>query len=132
MAMFLLYPCGYACNEGILNSMRSFEKSVVTRAIRMATLLFGVVLLLGAVSPVSADTIGVAVAGLGSSTVVGTSSAGTISFYIPLTSGASGTYGVSGKGTTSDTCTTPNCLGGSLDMFLRFAPVQVGANVLTL
>jgi len=112
--------------------MRSFEKSVVTRAIQMATLLFGVVLLLGAVSPVSADTIGVAVTGVGSSTVVGTSSGGTISFYIPLTSSASGTYGVSGKGTSSDTCTTPTCLGGSLDMFLRFAPVQVGANVLTL
>src|SRR5580765_258363 len=113
--------------------MRSIAKSVVARAIRMTTLLFGVVLLLGAVSPVSADTIGIAVGSVGSSVAVGSAASdGTISFFIPLTSAASGTYGVAAKGTSSDTCTTPNCLGGSLDMFLRFAPVQVGANVLTL
>jgi PEP-CTERM motif-containing protein len=99
----------------------------------MTTLLVGVVLLLGALSPVSADTIGIAVSSVGSSAAVGTAAPdGTISFFIPLTSAASGTYGVSGKGTSSDSCTTPNCLGGSLEMFLRFAPVQVGANVLTL
>jgi hypothetical protein len=96
-------------------------------------LLFGVVLLFGSLSPVSADTIGIAVGSVGSAIAVGTTAPdGTINFYIPLTSSASGTYGVSGKGTSADTCTTPNCLGGSLDMYLRFAPVQIGANILTL
>jgi len=107
--------------------------AVVSKAIRMTTLLVGVVLLLGAMSPVSADTIGVAVGSVGSTAAVGTTAAdGTISFFIPLTSSSSGTYGVAGKGTASDTCTTPNCVGGSLDMVLLFSPVQVGANVLTL
>jgi hypothetical protein len=112
--------------------MRMNAMAVVSKAIRMTSMLAGVVLLLGAMSPVSADTIGVAVASVGSSAAVGTTAAdGTISFYIPLTSGASGTYGT--KGTTSDTCSySSTCTGGSLDMILRFSPVQVGANILTL
>ena len=111
--------------------MRTKARSVAARAVRMTTLLFGVVLLLGAVSPVSADTIGYAVDSTGAS-LVGTQSGGTVSFYIPLTKEASGTYGSGGKGTSADTCSTPACVGGTLDMYLRFSPVQVGASVLTL
>src|SRR6185436_4984308 len=120
MAQFLLYLCCYLCCERVLEQMMRIKaKSVAARAIRMATLLCGVVLLLGAVSPVSADTIGVAVTGLGSSTAAGLVPAadGTISFYIPLTVTASGDYGV--KGTTVDTCSSPTtCKGGYLDMYL--------------
>jgi hypothetical protein len=126
-------PAATPVEKGLFESMRNIARPVVAKVIRTTSLLFGVVLLFGSLSPVSADTIGVAVGSVVSSMAVGTTASdGTISFYIPLTSAASGTYGVSGKGTSSDTCTTPSCLGGSLDMFLRFAPVQLGANVLTL
>jgi len=76
---------------------------------------------------------GVPVQGIGSSVEVGNVSAnGTISFYIPLTNAASGVYGA-GAGTSADSCSYPStCTGGTLDMFLLFAPVQFGPNLLTL
>ncbi len=104
--------------------MRSQVKRVMARAFRLTTLLFGVVLAFGSLSPVSADSIGIAVGSVGSATAIGTAASdGTISFCILLTSSASGTYGVSVKGTSADTCTTPNFAGGSLEMYLSFAPV---------
>lgn len=51
--------------------MRSYAKRVVTRTFWITTLLFGVVLLFGSFSPVSADTIGIAVGSVGSSIAVG-------------------------------------------------------------
>jgi hypothetical protein len=94
------------------------------------------VLLMGVVLPANATVIGVAVSGSGSlGSPVGTASSdGTISFYALLN--GSGTYGVSGAGMTPDTCTiglwSNTCTGGTLDMWLRFSPVTLGANVLTL
>jgi len=120
--------------KGLFESMRNIARPVVAKVMRITSLLIGVVLLFGSLSPVSADSIGVAVSALGSSSVVGTSSGGTISFYIPLT-GTNGTYGVGGKGMSADICSTyssPLCSGGSMDMFLRFDGVQQGANLLTL
>jgi hypothetical protein len=92
-----------------------------------------VVLVLGAV-PVWAETVGVPVGSIGSSTPVGTVSAnGTISFYIPLRPGSSGTYGVGVVGTSPDACYYGyNCGGGTLSMFLKFSPVQTGNNILSL
>jgi hypothetical protein len=92
-------------------------------------------LLLAATLPANATVIGVAVGSNGSlGNPVGTSSNGTISFYALLN--GSGTYGVGGAGLTSDTCTigffSSSCTGGRLDMWLRFAPVTLGANILTL
>jgi hypothetical protein len=85
--------------------------------------------------PAWADTVGVAVSGIGAAhtTQVGLtpSSDGTIGFYIPLTTGASGIYGA--KGTSVDTCSYPsNCGYGYLDMFLYFNPVQTPQNTLSL
>lgn len=58
---------------------------------------------------------------------------GTINFYVPLSVGASGTYGVAGVGTSSDSCNYPvNCGGGSLDMLLRFDSVSTGPHMLSL
>ena len=108
-------------------------KSAAVQGFRMTSLLFLGILLFGVVATASADTIGIAVGGVGLSTQVGLTPAadGTISYYVPLTTSDSGVYGA--RGTTSDTCSySSTCTGGYLDMFLRFAPVQVGANVLTL
>jgi hypothetical protein len=84
-----------------------------------------------------AYVIGVAVSGNNSSTAVGSTNAdGSINFYSLLN--GSGTYGVgtSNNGLSPDQCTigawSSNCGGGQLDMWLRFAPVALGANVLTL
>jgi hypothetical protein len=93
-------------------------------------------LVLAVALPANANVIGVAVASNGSmGSPVGTaSSTGTISFYALLN--GSGTYGVSGAGLTPDTCTvgwlSSSCTGGRLDMWLRFAPATLGANILTL
>lgn len=54
---------------------------------------------------------------------------GKIDFYIPINGNE--TYGVSGGGLSPDTCSGFGC-GGSLTMFLRFAPVTPGPNILTL
>ena len=79
-------------------------KSVVVRALWLTTLLIGVVLMLGAVSPVYADTIGIAVGSVGPAAAVGTATSdGAIRFHIPLTSSASRTWGIFGKGTSSRT-----------------------------
>jgi hypothetical protein len=96
------------------------------------------VLLAAVAAPARAFVIGAAVQGNGSSTTVGSTNAdGSINFYALLN--GSGTYGVSGggnNGLSADQCTigasSSNCGGGTLDMWLRFAPVTVGANVLTL
>jgi len=56
---------------------------------------------------------------------------GTIRFHIPLTTDASGNYGI--HGTKADSCSsTSTCAGGYLNMFLRFAPVDAGEHELTL
>ena len=80
---------------------------------------------------VNASTIsGYTVAGFGETDQVGITSTagesvlgdGAIEYYIPL-GDASGTYGVGGFGTSSDTGNG----GGTLAMWLRFAPVTAGA-----
>lgn len=83
--------------------------------------------------PAGATVIGMAVDSIGSSAGVGSASAdGTIDFYIPLSLRSSGTYGVD-AGTASDRCYHPEgCRGGSLDMFLRFDPLDFGPSVLSL
>lgn len=88
-------------------------------------------------APAHALVIGTAVQGNGSSTTVGSTNAdGSINFFALLN--GSGIYGVTAgnNGLVADTCTigaySSNCGGGVLDMWLRFAPVTVGANVLTL
>jgi hypothetical protein len=94
-----------------------------------------VLLLLGAV-PGWAETVGVPVGSIGSSTPVGNVSAdGTINFYIPLKPSASSppVYGVGGVGTSPDSCYYGfNCGGGTMAMYLRFTPVQTGNNILSL
>jgi hypothetical protein len=96
-----------------------------------------VLALLAAVAslPAHATVIGVAVSGNGSTAPVGsTNGDGSINFYALLN--GSGTYGVSGAGLSPDTCTigaySSTCTGGRLDMWLRFSPVTVGANIMTL
>jgi hypothetical protein len=95
---------------------------------------FWALLLLAAWAPAQATVIGVAVRGNGYTTPVGsTNSDGSINFYALLN--GTGTYGVSGAGLTPDTCTigsSSTCTGGRLDMWLRFAPVTLGQNTLTL
>lgn len=90
-------------------------------------------LLMASAGSVQATIIGAPVQAIGSSVKVGNVDAdGTINFYIPLTKGNSGVYGV-GAGTSADKCSYPlTCTGGTLDMFLRFEPVQVGPNLLSL
>lgn len=96
------------------------------------------VLLAAVAAPAQALVIGIAVSGNGSSTPVGSTTLdGSINFYALLN--GSGIYGVSGggnNGLVADTCTigasSSNCGGGELDMWLRFAPVTLGENVLTL
>jgi hypothetical protein len=100
----------------------------------LKTGMWSALLLLAAV-PAHATVIGVAVRGNGSSTTVGsTNSDGSINFYALMK--GSGTYGVSGAGLSSDTCTigswSSTCTGGRLDMWLRFSPVTLGPNILTL
>jgi len=94
----------------------------------------GVLMALVMVSPAWADTIGIAVSGIGSTTPVGlTPTNGAIPFYIPLKSATSGNYGP--RGVSVDTCSYPStCNGGYLNMFLLFSapPVLLGANTLTL
>jgi len=93
-------------------------------------------LLLALALPAQANVIGVAVNNsTATATPVGTQSpTGTISFYALLN--GSGTYGVGGAGLAPDTCTigwaSNTCTGGRLDMWLRFSPVTLGANILTL
>ena len=71
--------------------MPNRAKSVVARMIRMTALLVGVVLLFGAFSPVSADTIRSSAGSVGSSASVGTTASDeTVSNFIPLTSAVSG------------------------------------------
>lgn len=56
-----------------------------------------------------------------------------VSFFIPFMGGHAGTFGVGGVGMSADTGTpTADNHTGSLDMFLMFAPVQTGPNILTL
>jgi hypothetical protein len=95
------------------------------------------VLLAAVAAPARAFVIGAAVQGNGSSTTVGSTNAdGSINFYALLN--GTGTYGVTAgnNGLVADTCTigaySSNCGGGTLDMWLRFAPVTLGANVLSL
>ena len=95
-------------------------------------------LLAALAAPAHALVIGVAVSGNGSTDTVGSVNAdGSINFYVLLN--GSGVYGVSGSGNNgliADQCTIgatgSNCGGGTLDMWLRFAPAEVGPNVLTL
>ncbi|MGB5080533.1 MAG: PEP-CTERM sorting domain-containing protein [Burkholderiales bacterium] len=100
---------------------------------RKGGLIGSALVLMAAAASVQATTIGVPVQGIGSSVTVGNVSAGgTISFYIPLTAGDSGVYGVN-AGTAVDSCSYPStCTGGTLDMFLLFEPVQFGPNLLSL
>ena len=93
--------------------------------------LLGMLLLL--VAPVASSATPVAfgtpVSGVGSGAPVGSVDATThaISFFIPLTSGLAGSYGVGGVGTEADTA-TPSAFDhvGSLDLWLRFAPPWTG------
>ncbi len=58
---------------------------------------------------------------------------GTIGFFIPLKAASAGTFGVGGVGLSADTCTyDTHCADSTMDMFLRFNPVRVGPNILTL
>lgn len=100
---------------------------------RKCYLIGSALLLMASAGSAQATIIGVPVGGIGSSATVGNVAAdGTIDFYIPLTSGHSGVYGVN-AGTSVDGCSFPGtCTGGTLDMFLRFAPAQLGPNVLSL
>ena len=91
-------------------------------------------LLLALAGAAQATVIGTAVRGYGYTTTVGSNNAdGSINFFALLR--GSGTYGVSGAGLSADTCTigwSSTCTGGTLDMWLRFAPVTLGPNILTL
>ncbi|HEY7672245.1 MAG TPA: PEP-CTERM sorting domain-containing protein [Gammaproteobacteria bacterium] len=93
------------------------------------------VLLLAGALPAQANVIGIAVDDNITPTPVGsTNGDGSINFYALLN--GTGTYGVAGAGLSPDTCTKTSsystCTGGTLDMWLRFSPVTIGANTLTL
>lgn len=95
-------------------------------------------LLLAAAGPAHATVIGMAVNADGSAlpnlAADSVDGDGSINFYIPLKTGSSGTFGVD-AGTSSDTCSfsSGTCQqGGTLDMYLSFAPTTPGANILSL
>lgn len=96
------------------------------------------VLLVAIATPAQAYVIGVAINPT-TGAAVGSQAGGDISFYALLN--GEGTYGVGSNATNglvADTCrrttssSTNTCTGGTLNMWLRFAPVTLGANVLTL
>lgn len=92
------------------------------------------VLLFGTGTALADPVTGVPVGEYGSSDPVGNVYAdGTIGFYIPLTDTVE-LYGVSGGGTSSDTCSTYDgtCTGGALVMLLYFATSHTGDTQISL
>ena len=75
---------------------------------------------------------GVPVAGFGMTSTVGdyTSATGQIGFFIPFAGGYNGVYGVNGVGMSATTAQAPS--SGSMNMYLKFAPTTLGANMLKL
>jgi hypothetical protein len=122
----------------LLSRLRNLSVAVAEYHVRSKLFFSSWVALVAIVAaPAQAYVIGVAVTGNNSSTTVGSTNAdGSINFYSLLN--GSGTYGVgsSNNGLSPDQCTigawSSNCGGSQLDMWLRFAPVTLGANVLTL
>jgi len=106
----------------------------------VAALACATALILGAHAESSASpTYGVAVDGPTDDTVVApgnqsnttdSSLPNRIDFFIPLANGDNGVFGVGGVGTSASNF--PAGGSGSMDMWLRFAPVREGNNRLTL